>query len=139
RGEFSEAATHLERAIVLSPTDALLLNDLAYARLQAGQLEAARIPIGKAAELAPNNQKILGNLALYLLATGDATQASQVMTRADLSTDARRQIYTLANDMLRSIPAPASYTSPQVLSQGHASPVMVRPMQDYFGNPPLVR
>ncbi|MFA5703433.1 MAG: hypothetical protein WC982_07965 [Advenella sp.] len=106
RGDFAEAAKNLENASSAAPSDAVILSDLAYARMRLGDLEGARIPIGKAAELMPQNPKVLSNMALYLLVRGATPAAEQVMQSANLSQQARQQIYALADQVRRLPPAP---------------------------------
>ncbi|WP_406741004.1 tetratricopeptide repeat protein, partial [Bordetella pertussis] len=55
------------------------------------------LPLGQAAELAPANAKVLGNLALLLLVEGDYAGARQVMDRAALSPRARQRVQELAS------------------------------------------
>lgn len=99
RGEFAQAAEYLDRAVKLAPTDAPMLGDLGYARLRAGDMAGARVPLGKAAELDPTNTKVLANMALLLVVEGNAVQAQQLMDRAQLGLETRSQIYQLANQM----------------------------------------
>ncbi|MBV4396628.1 hypothetical protein KU392_05050 [Advenella alkanexedens] len=106
RGDFVEASKNLENASSAAPSDAVILSDLAYARMRMGDIEGARIPIGKAAELMPQNPKVLSNMALYLLVRGVTPAAEQVMQSANLSPQARQQIYALADQVRRLPPAP---------------------------------
>ncbi|MFV9474303.1 hypothetical protein ACM5Q9_07780 [Advenella sp. RU8] len=106
RGDFAEAAKNLENASLAAPADAVILSDLAYARMRMGDLEGARIPIGKAAELMPQNPKVLSNMALYLLVRGATPAAEQVMQTANLSPQARQQIYAIADQVRRLPPVP---------------------------------
>lgn len=99
RGDYAQAAQDLERAVQLAPTDAMMLGDLGYARLRAGDRAGARVPLGKAAELDPRNTKVLANMALLLVVEGNAVQAQQLMDRANLGQEARSQIYQLASQM----------------------------------------
>lgn len=95
---YTQAADHLAKAATLRPTNAEYLNDLGYARLQAGDINGARLPLGQAAELAPANNKILANLALLLLVQDQSAQAHAVMDRAGLSQQAQAQVQKLAAD-----------------------------------------
>ena len=106
RGDFVEAAKNLENASSAAPSDAVILSDLAYARMRMGDIEGARIPIGKAAELMPQSPKVLSNMALYLLVRGATPAAEQVMQSANLSQQARQQIYAIADQVRRLPPAP---------------------------------
>ncbi|HDR9585415.1 TPA: pilus assembly protein [Burkholderia stabilis] len=91
-GDFSRAAQALSQATVLAPTDASTLSDLAYAKLRCGDIEGARIPLMKAAELDQSNPKIISNLVLYLLASGRTHDAQKLMTQQKLSADIRNDI-----------------------------------------------
>ena len=110
RGDLVEAAKNLENASSASPSDAVILSDLAYARIRIGDIEGARIPIGKAAELMPQNPKVLSNMALYLLVRGATPAAEQVMKSANLGQQARQEIYAIA-DQVRRLPPPSSQAS----------------------------
>ncbi len=83
--DYAQAIDALNQAVVLAPTNVDFLNDLGFAYLASGQTSLARLPIAKAAELGPDNRKVIANLALYLLLSGDANGANDVMVRAKLS------------------------------------------------------
>ncbi|NLY64861.1 MAG: hypothetical protein GX070_07895, partial [Alcaligenaceae bacterium] len=106
RGDFSQAAQDLAAASEAAPADAVILSDLAYARMRIGDIEGARIPIGKAAELLPQNAKVLSNMSLYLLVRGATTAAEQVMRSANLNERARQEIYAIAEQIRHLPPAP---------------------------------
>jgi Flp pilus assembly protein TadD len=89
-GHFDEAAKQFERASELEPTDASILSDLGYARMRAGAVEAARVPLMKASELARNNPKIQKNLVLFLFASGQTDAARRIMKQEQYSDDAQR-------------------------------------------------
>ncbi|WP_175672052.1 pilus assembly protein [Burkholderia ambifaria] len=91
-GDFPRAAQALAQATVLAPTDAATLSDLAYAKLRGGDIDGARIPLMKAAELDQNNPKIISNLVLYLLASGRTRDAQRLMAQQKLSADVRNDI-----------------------------------------------
>jgi Flp pilus assembly protein TadD len=91
-GDFASAAQQLQEAARLAPTDALTLSDLGYARLREGDVNGARVPLMKAAELDHSNPKILSNVALYLLADGDEMRASALMEQQKFAPDVRAAI-----------------------------------------------
>lgn len=105
RGDYGQAIPHLSKAAGLDPINAEFLSDLGFARLQAGQFEQARLPLGQAAELAPGNAKALGNLAILLILEDKPQQAERVIAEANLSSDARQQVYRLST-ALRGIQRP---------------------------------
>jgi Flp pilus assembly protein TadD len=91
-GDFAKAAARFQAATQLAPTDAPMLSDLGYARLRQGDVDGARVPLMKAAELAPDNPKIMSNLALYLLASGQGANAQNLMSQQKLPADIQQAI-----------------------------------------------
>lgn len=91
-GDFPRAAQALAQATVLAPTDASTLSDLAYAKLRSGDVDGARIPLMKAAELDQSNPKIISNLVLFLLASGRTHDAQKLMAQQKLPADVRNDI-----------------------------------------------
>jgi Flp pilus assembly protein TadD len=91
-GDFHMAAEALDHAAQLAPTDASTLSDLGYARLRAGDIAGARVPLLKAAELDNHNLKIIGNVALYLNADGQGKRAQALMNEQKLSPAVRLRI-----------------------------------------------
>jgi Flp pilus assembly protein TadD len=91
-GNFALAAQRFEQASKRAPTDALTLSDLGYARLRLGDIDGARVPLMKAAELASNNPKIMSNVALYLLASGQSANAATLMMRQKLAADVQQAV-----------------------------------------------
>jgi Flp pilus assembly protein TadD len=91
-GDFASAAQRFEDASRRAPTDALTLSDLGYARLRLGDVNGARVPLMKAAELAPDQPKIMSNVALYLLASGQTANAQSLMTQQKLAPDVQQAI-----------------------------------------------
>ena len=91
-GDFTRAAQELQQAVLLAPTDAATLSDLGYARLRDGDVDGARVPLMKAAELDQTNPKIVSNVALYLLVNGDKAQALAVMNQQKLAPEVRAAI-----------------------------------------------
>jgi len=124
-GDFPRAAQALSQATVLAPTDAATLSDLAYAKLRSGDVEGARIPLMKAAELDQNNPKIISNLVLYLLASGRTRDAQRLMTQQKLSADIRNdirgdamKITTAARAWRRAASSPASVSTATPVGSG---------------------
>lgn len=91
-GDFSRAVDELQQAAQLAPTDASVLSDLGYARMRAGDINGARVPLMKAAELDQNNPKIASNIALYLLVDGETDRAQALMSQQKFSLDLRTAI-----------------------------------------------
>lgn len=80
-GHFGDAVSALRQAERLDPTNAALSSDLGYALMRSGAIEAARVPVLRAGELAPQNRKVLSNIALYLLVSGGGERAEAMMTQ----------------------------------------------------------
>jgi Flp pilus assembly protein TadD len=91
-GDFGHASQQLQEAVRLAPTDAPTLSDLGYARLREGDVNGARVPLMKAAELDHTNPKIVSNVVLFLLADGNNTQATALMDQEKFSPDVRMAI-----------------------------------------------
>jgi len=91
-GDFASASQSLAKAVELAPTDAATLSDLGYARLRAGDIAGARVPLMKAAELDAKNQKVIGNVVLYLLADGETARAQALIKDQKYTPDVRAQI-----------------------------------------------
>lgn len=79
RGNYAEAVQLLSQAQRRTPTDALLLSDLGYAHLGAGQIEEARLPLMQALQLRPDSTQAQANLALYLEVTNQPDRAAALM------------------------------------------------------------
>ncbi|KKC13847.1 tetratricopeptide repeat family protein [Burkholderia pseudomallei MSHR1328] len=60
--------------------------------MRSGDIAGARVPLMKAAELDQNNPKILSNLALFLLATGQTRDALGLMNQLKLAPAVRAEI-----------------------------------------------
>jgi Flp pilus assembly protein TadD len=91
-GDFNAATGELEQAAQLAPTDASTLSDLGYARLRAGDIAAARVPLLKAAELDSRNPKIVGNVVLYLSVAGQGKRGEALMNEQKLPPAVRARI-----------------------------------------------
>ncbi|XAH24547.1 hypothetical protein AAFF27_04970 [Xylophilus sp. GW821-FHT01B05] len=111
RGDFAQAADLLEDARRQTPTDGLLLNDLGYAQMRAGRLEAARMPLMQAQQLLPENPKVLGNIALLLLAEDKPALAQALMDESRLPSETRAAIAQEAKSMGLHAAAPPPTTA----------------------------
>lgn len=110
RGRHAEADQALARAVQLKPIDVNYLGDLGFARLQAGQVAAAREPLAKAAELAPDNAKAISNLAVWMLLDNEYAKADALMQGAALPAATRNAVRNLA--MQLRAPSAASAATP---------------------------
>jgi len=90
------ADQQLSKATQLEPVNAIYLSDLGYARLCAGRVAEAKEPLAMAAELAPDNAKVVANLALWTWLSGDPNRAEAMMQRASLNQATRDSVRQLA-------------------------------------------
>lgn len=96
---FDQAAHYLQQAAQQDPTNAILQSDLAYAYLRSGRPQDARLALGKAAELAPDNPKILSNMALYLLVSQETQRAGFVMQQAGMDAATQQAVAQMAEQI----------------------------------------
>lgn len=99
RGNYTEAAQLLRQAQRQTPTDALLLSDLGYASLRAGQIEEARLPLMQALQLQPDSAQAQSNLALYFEVTGQGNEANSLMESSRLTAAARTAVRDAAEQL----------------------------------------
>lgn len=107
RGNYVEAVQLFKQAQRRTPTDALLLSDLGYASLRAGQLEEARLPLMQALQLQPDNKQAQANVALYLEVTNQQEQATALMNANRMSDTTRAAVREAALQM-RATGSPAA-------------------------------
>lgn len=138
-GDFARAAQELQQAVQLAPTDAATLSDLGYARLRDGDVDGARVPLMKAAELDQTNPKIVSNVALYLLAHGDRAQALAVMNQQKLAPEVRAAIRSDAAKVVEASRAPARGTPVQEQSGAAGMGVGARTVASAQGLEPAPR
>jgi len=129
RGDYAEAVRMLRQARDRNPTDALLLNDLGYASLRAGQVAEARLPLMQALQLRPDNPQAQANLAMYLEATQQHAQAAALMDANKMPPATRAAI----RDAARQLASPAA---PPVVA---ATPVAGAPVLDDSAIPLLLK
>lgn len=130
RGSYAEAVQMLKQAQRQTPTDALLLSDLGYASLRAGQIAEARLPLMQALQLRPDNTQAQANLALYLEATGQSEHASKLMESNRMSAAAQAAVREAAQQLRSGTTAP--------IAVGTAAPASL-PARSLSGNADLVR
>jgi len=98
-GSYVEAVTHLRESVRIDPLNANALGDLGYALMEQGDLSAARVPLIQAMELAPDNRKVISNLALYLLLSGEKEKAAALMSKTNVSNEVQNGIRQRAQKM----------------------------------------
>lgn len=84
RGDFNAAIGLFEQARRLQPANDVLLGDLGYALLRAGDLVQARIRLSQALQLKPDNLQAQLNMALYFEANGEPLRANALMAEQKL-------------------------------------------------------
>jgi Flp pilus assembly protein TadD len=103
QGDFGRAAQELQQAVQLMPTDAGMLSDLGYARLRGGDVDGARVPLMKAAELDQQSRKISSNVILLMWVDGRVTDAKAAMAQLDLPPDVRAAIGKQAEAVAKAV------------------------------------
>lgn len=103
-GNDAEAAERFADAATLAPLDGNYLGDMGFALMRLGRLDAARVPLTKAAELSPDSARAVSNLALWALLSGQAAQAESIMARGQLPGESRAEVYRLAQTLRRPPP-----------------------------------
>lgn len=144
RGSYPEAVQLLKQAQRQTPTDALLLSDLGYASLRAGQVAEARLPLMQALQLRPDNTQAQANLALYLEATGQSEQANKLMDANRMPAATRAAVREAAQQLRTGAPLAAAEAAPFGAAGVAAAPLAVRPLssgttlaRDDIAPPPL--
>ncbi|MDP9882421.1 Flp pilus assembly protein TadD [Variovorax boronicumulans] len=133
RGNYVEAVQLFKQAQRRTPTDALLLSDLGYASLRAGQLEEARLPLMQALQLQPDNKQAQANVALYLEVTNQQEQATALMNANRMSDTTRTAVREAALQMRAagsSTKPPASMNTTGSASASASTRVSTRPHDD---------
>jgi Flp pilus assembly protein TadD len=129
----------LQNAVQIDPLNVAYLGDLGFALLQSGELDQARAPLAKAAELAPGNARAVSNLALWALLSGQSEMAEAMIQRANLPQATRQEILRLASTLRRPVAAtsnagnaPAALAAQQGPSAPSLQPLPPRSMLDRF-------
>lgn len=105
RQQGDDAIHQLAKAAQLDPLNADYQGDLGYAYLRIGDLDAARAPLAKAAELAPGNAHALVNLALWAMLNGETGKAEAILRQAGLPQASRDAVYRSASDLRSAWPS----------------------------------
>ncbi|MDH6591322.1 Flp pilus assembly protein TadD [Variovorax sp. TBS-050B] len=132
RGDYAEAVRMLRQARDRNPTDALLLNDLGYASLRAGQVAEARLPLMQALQLRPDNPQAQANLAMYLEATQQHAQAAALMDANKMPPATRAAIRDAARQLARPAAPPVVAATPVAgapVLDDSAIPLLLKPSQ----------
>lgn len=98
-GDNKAALAALQKANRLQPTSSLILNDLGYIQLLAGQLDDARLSLHMATELDPKDTRAGANLALLYLLDNKSERAAGIMQWYQLPETQRKDIYNKAESL----------------------------------------
>jgi Flp pilus assembly protein TadD len=134
RGSYAEAVQLFKQAQRQTPTDALLLSDLGYASLRAGQIADARLPLMQALQLSPNNTQAQANLALYLEATDQSEQANRLMEANRMPAASRAAVREAAQQLRTGAPLAATGAAPLAVRPLSSGTTLAR---DDVAPPPL--
>ena len=129
RGNYAEAVQLLTQAQRRTPTDALLLSDLGYAQLRAGQIEDARLPLMQALQLRPDSTQAQANLALYLEVTNQRDQATALMDAHRMSETTRQAVREAALQMRApgGLATPVAAAAPSTRNEPIVAPLALKP------------
>lgn len=83
--DLSLAVRHLRSAVTLLPTDGRIRNDLGYALLRQGQVDAAVRELATAYQLSPSQQLSRNNYIVALLIDGEERQAARIAAEHEVS------------------------------------------------------
>ena len=131
-GDIAKAIRLFQQAVQADPTDAGILNNLGYAALQGKDWGVARDALFRAGELAPQDDRVWSNIALYYLLRGDTFKAQQIMGAHNFSWDVSRRIRQEA-DQMSGVPTPAG-GAPSAAATAPSGAVMPS-----LPNPPLTQ
>lgn len=106
----------LEQSAKLDPVNPQLLSDLGYALLVTGQTVQARMPLGQAIELAPDNKRIVANAALLLILEQQPQRATELMTASQMGAAEQAEVYGLAAHFRSPTSRPAPEPAPVPVS-----------------------
>ena len=99
RGDNGQALEHLQRAAKLSPTDEKIRNDLGVVYLNQLRMEDARFEFLTAMELNQSNSLAAVNMVTLLIYQNNWKQASQFVSRFNLSPEQFNQAQTRAEQL----------------------------------------
>ena len=99
RGDNGQALEHLQRAARLSPTDEKIRNDLGVVYLNQLRMEDARFEFLTAMELNQSNSLAAVNMVTLLIYQNNWKQASQFVSRFNLSPEQFNQAQTRAEQL----------------------------------------
>ena len=131
-GDVTRAIRLFQRATREDPTNAGILNDLGYAALQGKNWDVARNALFRAGELAPQDERVWSNIALYYLLRGDGFRAQQIMGAHHFSWAVSQRIRREANQMT-GVPTSAGDHPPAAATAPSGADMPA------FPNPPLTQ
>lgn len=133
-GDIARAIRRFQQAVQEDPTDAGILNNLGYAALQGKAWGVARDALFRAGELAPQDERVWSNIALYYLLRGDTLKAQQIMGAHNFNWNVSQSIRQEADQMM----GVSASTSDHPAAAAAAAPSGAAIMPT-FPNPPLTQ
>lgn len=91
-GDYAQAKAHFQAAAAKDPTNLDILNNLGYAALASGDLEAAQIALYKGGQLGPKDRRVWSNIAVLEILRGRPRNAERIMDHFQLDRDRRAAI-----------------------------------------------
>ncbi|MHB8115948.1 tetratricopeptide repeat protein [Acidithiobacillus sp.] len=134
-GDIAKAIQRFQQAVQEDPTDAGILNNLGYAALQGKAWGVARDALFRAGELAPQDERVWSNIALYYLLRGDTLKAQQIMGAHNFSWNVSQRIRQEADQMM----GVSASTSDHPAAAAAAAAPSGAAIMPAFPNPPLTQ
>ena len=132
QGQSGEALREFRKAARQSPTNADILNNLGYAALVAKDLRLAKDSLFKAGQLAPDDQRIWSNIALYYLEAGEPLRAQEVMDKRNMSWAERNAIRARATALTGGAPGHGAAPGTPTPFAESSGPLLSPPITQVF-------
>jgi len=132
QGRNTEALREFKKAAKRAPTNADILNNLGYAALVEKDLPLAKEALFKAGQLAPDDQRVWSNIALYYLVAGDSLRAQKIMDERHMSWDESNAIRARAAALTARASAPGHARTTPAPSGASSIPLLSPPIAQVF-------
>lgn len=132
QGQSGEALREFRKAARQDPTNADILNNLGYAALVAKDLRLAKDSLFKAGQLAPEDQRIWSNIALYYLEAGEPLRAQEVMDKRNMSWAERHAIRARATALTGGAPGHGAAPGTPTPFAESSGPLLSPPITQVF-------
>lgn len=101
QGDWPQAVSRLKRAVAKSPADPRFRNDLGFAQLMVGEMDAARFEFRTAAELNAQDRLPLFNLMLLALVKSDQVALASWLERLKPDAEERKTLLAACGQVMR--------------------------------------